>query len=296
MKRMTTRPFACRMPTILLVLTLALLAALALGCRSNPASAANLGGPSAHIADPQPSAPKTLDNSAAEPTAPIQTATSRDAATYIYISCPIEIYRGTTYENEPAEYLVDDFEDLPEHWLYVLTPLETDENYLFTLDLSCRTISSPFQGEISAVYSSYVPDDGSLGSMRIEATEEIAPDTFLVYYGELKYISDGAIRLAQNDYANIYDHHLFYFSLSSLNAADLPDTAQPLSEQRISRLSDPAIQATVTITGDAERISSIYDEDLINSDYMYPYRKYDPAEGSRPAATTSLADRRSIMA
>lgn len=273
-----------------------------------PATAAKIS------ADPEPTAPKTLLATLSDTTAvaknvtktpdiaPTASTSATDTATRIYISCPIEIYRGTLYDNQPAEYLVDDFEDIPEHWLYVLSPLEEGENYIFTLDLSCRAESaanSPFQGEISAVYSSYIPDDGSLGSVRIEATEQIAPDTFLVYYGEIKYISDcsslisesdnpddsAALYLTQNSYANLYDHHLFYFSLTT---PDFPENTQPLGEQRLSRLVDPAISATVTITGDAECHSNVYDEDLLQSDYMYPYRRYDPAESSRPNSPDNL--------
>lgn len=207
--------------------------------------------------------------------------------TYIYISCPVEIYRGTAYANEPAEYLVDDFESLPEHWLYVLTPLDEGESYFFTLDLACRTENSRFEGQISAVYSSYVPDDGSLGSVRIEATEEIAPGTFLVYYGEIKYISDGTICLTQNSYGNFYNHHLFYFSTAT---TELPENTQPLSEQRACRLSSPSIQADVSILGDAERLSNVYTEGLINSDYMYPYQKYDPASNNPPANPPSAGN------
>ena len=55
----------------------------------------------------------------------------------------------------------------------------------------------------------------------------------------------------------------------------------------MSRLSDPAASALVSIIGDTERLSNVYDEDLLQSDYMYPYRKYDPAEGSQPPTDTS---------
>ena len=317
----TARPF--RAPTVLFALMMFMLATFVVSYLSSPAYAIENtieNDPPAHktasthavintqyLADPapQPTAAKTLNLTTttintpdATPPAPATTTAETDDATRIYISCPIEIYRGTLYDNQPAEYLVDDFEDIPEHWLYVLSPLEEGENYFFTLDLSCRTENSPFQGEISAVYSSYIPDDGSLGSVRIEATEQIAPDLYLVYYGELKYISDcsslisesdnpddsAALYLTQNGYGQFYDHHLFYFSLTT---ADFPDNAQPLSEQRISRLSDPAASALVSIIGDTERLSSVYDEDLLQSDYMYPYRKYDPAEGSHPPTDTS---------
>ncbi len=310
----TARPF--RAPTVLFALMMFMLATFVVSYLSSPAYAIendpltqnientqNIAS-AQYLADPapQPTAAKTLNLATttvntpdAAPPAPATTTAKTDDATRSYISCPIEIYRGTLYDNQPAEYLVDDFEDIPEHWLYVLSPLEEGENYFFTLDLSCHTENSPFQGEISAVYSSYIPDDGSLGSVRIEATEQIAPDLYLVYYGELKYISDcsslisspddsAALYLTQNGYGQFYDHHLFYFSLTT---ADFPDNAQPLSEQRMSRLSDPAASALVSIIGDTEHLSSVYDEDLLQSDYMYPYRKYDPAEGSQPPTDTS---------
>ena len=319
----TARPF--RAPTVLFALMMFMLATFVVSYLSSPAYAiendqlikntenaqniANI----QNLADPapQPTAAKTLNLTTttvntpdAAPPEPTTTTAEADDATRIYISCPIEIYRGTLYDNQPAEYLVDDFEDIPEHWLYVLSPLEEGENYFFTLDLSCRTENSPFQGEISAVYSSYIPDDGSLGSVRIEATEQIAPDLYLVYYGELKYISDcsslisgpddsAALYLTQNGYSQFYDHHLFYFSLTT---ADFPDNAQPLSEQRMSRLSDPAASALVSIIGDTERLSNVYDEDLLQSDYMYPFRKYDPAEGSQPPTDTSTPNNLSAPA
>lgn len=312
----TARPF--RAPTILFALMMFMLATFVVSYLSSPAyaientiendlpshkttnthtviNAQNLADPA-----PQATAPKILNLTTTtvntpDVAPPTPTTAETDGTTRIYISCPIEIYRGTLYDNQPAEYLVDDFEDIPKHWLYVLSPLEEGENYFFTLDLSCRTENSPFQGEISAVYSSYIPDDGSLGSVRIEATEQIAPDLYLVYYGELKYISDcsslisgpddsAALYLTQNGYGQFYDHHLFYFSLTT---ADFPDNAHPLSEQRMSRLSDPAASALVSIIGDTERLSNVYDEDLLQSDYMYPYRKYDPAEGSQPPTDTS---------
>ncbi len=306
----TARPF--RAPTILFALMMFMLATFVVSYLSSPAYAIendpltqnientqNIAS-AQYLADPAPqaTAPKTLNLTTAntpDVTPPTPTTAETDGTTRIYISCPIEIYRGTLYDNQPAEYLVDDFEDIPEHWLYVLSPLEEGENYFFTLDLSCRTENSPFQGEISAVYSSYIPDDGSLGSVRIEAAEQIAPDLYLVYYGELKYISDcsslisgpddsAALYLTQNGYGQFYDHHLFYFSLTT---ADFPDNAQPLSEQRMSRLSDPAMNALVSIIGDTERLSNVYDEDLLQSNYMYPFRKYDPAEGSQPPTDTS---------
>ncbi len=300
------------LPTILCVLALALFAMFTLSHLSYPAYAADSDSTYQTHADPKPTAPKVLtteptnllENSATTdhitnlntqttPSAnPITASAKNPDATYIYISCPIEIYRGTLDNNEPAEYLVDDFEDIPEHWLYVLTPLNSGENYFFTLDLACRTESSPLKGDISTTYSSYVPDDGSLGTVRIEATEEIAPNTFLVYYGELKYISDcssltsdpsdntaATFCLTQNSYGHIYDHHLFYFSLTT---TDLPTHTQPVSELRASHLSDPAVQASVSIAGNAECQGTVYDEDLLQSDYMYPYRKYDPADGSQP--------------
>lgn len=243
---------------------------------SNPAN------PNATLADdPEPSAPKATPLASTLKTTSETAPPANPNATYTYISCPTEIYRGTLSENQPAEILVDDFEELPAHWLYVLSSLPEGESYFFTLDLACRTQNSPFTGQISATYSSYVPDDGSLGSVRIEATEEIAPDTFLVYYGELKYISDGTINLTQTSYGSLYDHHLFYFSLAT---TDLPSGTEPLGEQRVSRLSDPAVTATVSLIGDTERLSNVYDEDLLHSDYMYPYYKYNPAEGSRPDA------------
>ena len=277
-------------PTVLPALLLVLFVSVISVHLAHPALAADLTAKSAHdqqlsISDQYPASPKNLPTTLLESTAPAATGAtnlaSSDSAepTYIYISCPVEIYRGTTYANESAEYLVDDFEFLPEHWLYVLTPLDEGESYFFTLDLACRTENSRFEGQISAVYSSYVPDDGSLGSVRIEATEEISPNIFLVYYGEIKYISDGTICLTQNSYGNFYNHHLFYFSATT---ADLPENTQPLSEQRACRLSSPSIQAEVSIIGDAERLSDVYTEDLINSDYMYPYQKYDPANGSLP--------------
>lgn len=192
--------------------------------------------------------------------------------TYVYISCPIEIYRETADGYAPAEQLIDDFEDIPEHWLYVLTPLAAAEKYYCTLDLGCRIETAPLKNaKVSAIYSSYLPD-GDLGSLRIEVAEEIAPHTFLVYYGEIKYISDGTLCLAQDSYGGIYDHHVFYFGLTT---ADLPANTQPLSEQRAYRLSDPAVILEVTVTGDAERIGSVYDEELLESDYMYPFRRYE---------------------
>lgn len=228
---------------------------------------------------------ETPANAAPLPT----TSTATDAETYIYIDCPVMGYKGTAYENEPIECLVDDFEDLPEHWLYVLTPLEAGESYFFTLDLACRTMNAPFEGQITAVYNSYVPDDGSLGSVTIEATEQIAPHTFLVYRGELKYISDGTINLVPNSYGSVYDHHLFYFGLATADS-DFPEGTEPLGEQRLSRISGPSVSADVAIIGVAECTDNVYDNDLLQSDCMYPYRKYEPAEGGTPGGTDVSAN------
>lgn len=213
---------------------------------------------------------------AADSTAPSNDPYSATPDTYVYISCPVEIYRKTANDYVPAEQLIDDFEDIPEHWLYVLTPLATAEKYYCALDLGCRLEAAPLENaKVSAVYSSYLPD-GYLGSLRIEVTEEIAPHTFLVYYGEIKYISDGTLCLVQDGYGGIYDHHVFYFGLTTAN---LPANTQPLNEQRAYRLSDPAATLEVTVTGDAERIGSVYDEDLLKSDYMYPFRRYEKTTG-----------------
>lgn len=287
-------------PSILCALLLVLIAAFTL---SRPVYAADLTNPdSADATDviaatchntttdpaPQPTASKTLTATAKTVTLsstnlPVaQTAT--DTGTYIYIDCPVMGYKGTAYENEPIEYLVDDFEDIPERWLYVLTPLEAGESYFFTLDLACRTMNAPFEGQITAVYNSYVPDDGSLGSVTIEATEQIGPNTFLVYRGELKYISDGTINLVPNSYGSIYDHHLFYFSLTTTDS-DFPAGTEPLGEQRLSRISGPSVSADVAIIGIAGCTDNVYDNDLLQSGYMYPYRKYDPDEGSTPGGT-----------
>lgn len=240
--------------------------------------------------EPQPTAPKVLDLSAtsAAPTnlSPAPLAQSNPDATYVYIDCPVMGYKGTIYKNEPIEYLVDDFEDIPERWLHVLTPLEAGENYFFTLDLACRTLNAPFEGQITAIYNSYVPDDGSLGTVTIEATEQINQNTFLVYRGELKYISDGTVNLVPTNYGSIYDCHLFYFSLATTDP-DFPEGTEPLGEQRLSRISGPAISAEVAIIGTARCTENVYDNDLLQSDYMYPYRKYEPAEGSQPTDTLS---------
>lgn len=192
------------------------------------------------------------------------------APIYTYISCPIEIYRGTTSANAPAEYLVDDFTELPERWLYVLTPLDSGENYFFTLDLACRTQNTRFEGQISAAYHNYLRDDGSLGTLRIEVAEELSPGVFVVYYGELKYIADGDLHLVQTDDARLYNHHLLYFTLATAD----PDS-DPLSEQRAGRLIDAALFANFVITGHADCPDNVYDTDLLKTDYMYPYHKYD---------------------
>ena len=72
--------------------------------------------------------------------------------TYVYISCPIEIYRETADGYAPAEQLIDDFEDIPEHWLYVLTPLAAAEKYYCTLDLGCRIETAPLKNaKVSAI-------------------------------------------------------------------------------------------------------------------------------------------------
>lgn len=292
-------------PSILCALLLVLIAAFTL---SRPAYAADLTNPnSADTADiitvanlntttdptPQPTAPKTLTTTAETVTlsnTDLSVAqTAADTGTYIYIDCSVMGYRGTVYENEPIEYLVDDFEDIPERWLYVLTPLEAGESYFFTLDLACRTMNAPFEGQITAVYNSYVPDDGSLGSVTIEATEQIGPNTFLVYRGELKYISDETINLVPNSYGSIYDHHLFYFSLATTDS-DFPAGTEPLGEQRLSRISGPSVSADVAIIGIAGCTDNVYDNDLLQSDYMYPYREYEPADGSTPGSTNVNTD------
>ena len=235
---------------------------------------------------PQPTAPKTLALSTAPDlttlsATPAPLSQHNPDATYIYLDCPVMGFRGTAYENEPIECLVDEFENLPERWLYVLTPLDAGESYFFTLDLACRTLNAPFEGQITAVYNSHVTDDGSLGTVTIEATEEVAPNTFLVYHGELKYISDGTVNLVPNSYGSIYDYHLFYFSLTTTDV-DYPAGTEPLGEQRLSRISGPSVSAEVAIIGNAQCTENVYDNDLLQSDYMYPYRKYEPAEGSQP--------------
>lgn len=238
---------------------------------------------------PQPTIQKT-STTAVKTTATLPTTSATtDDKTYVYIDCPIMSYKGTAYENEPIECLVDDFEDLPERWLYVLAPLEAGESYFFTLDLACRTMNAPFEGQITAVYNSCVPDDGSLGSVTIEATEQIGPNTFLVYRGELKYISDGTINLVPNSYGSVYDHHLFYFSLATADS-DFTEGTEPLGEQRLSRISGPSVSADVAIIGVAKCADNVYDNDLLQSDYMYPYRKYEPAEGSAPGSTDVSAN------
>lgn len=226
---------------------------------------------------------------AADTTTPSNDPYTTNPDTYVYLSCPIEIYRSNANgDYQAAEQLLDDFEEFPEHWLYVLTPLAADEAYHVTLDLSCRLENAPLKdAKVSATYSSYLPD-GALGSVRIEVTEQIAPHTFLVYYGEIKYISDGDLCLNQDGYGGLLDHHLFYFSLRS---ASLPQNTQPLSEQRAFQLSDSAARLEVTITGDAQRIGSVYDENLLESDYMYPYRKYHITSINFPALNPiSLTD------
>ncbi len=260
-------------PNILCVLALALFAAILL---NRPAYAADL-----------TDSPDTTDPTLTTlTTTPTPLSQSNPDAVYIYLDCPVMGYKGTAYENEPIEYLVDDFEDIPERWLYVLTPLEAGESYFFTLDLACRTLNAPFEGQITAAYNSRVPDDGSLGTVTIEATEQIGPNTFLVYRGELKYISDGTVNLVPNSYGSIYDYHLFYFSLATTDF-DFPEGTEPLGEQRFSRLSGPSVSAEVAIIGNATCTENVYDTDLLQSDYMYPYRKYEPAEGSQPNDTLS---------
>lgn len=292
---------ASHIPSILCVLLLVLTATFAL---TRPAFAADLTATAGtnNISDaicvadtvsdpaPQPTAPKTLATTPAAvnlshtdlPAA--QTAT--DLETYIYIDCPIMGYKGTAYNNEPIECDIDEFEDIPERWLYILTPLEAGESYFFTLDLACRTMNAPFEGQITATYNSYLPDNDSLGTVTIEATEQIGPNTFLVYRGELKYIADGVINLVPNSYGSIYDHHLFYFSLDTTDP-DFPEGTEPLGEQRLSRISSPAVTADVALIGIAKCTDNVYDNDLLQSDYMYPYRKYEPAEGSQPTDTPS---------
>lgn len=250
----------------------------------------------AHAADtvsdpaPQPTAPKTL--AAAPATINLSrtdlpaTQTATDLETYIYIDCPIMGYKGTAYENEPIECDIDDFEDIPERWLYILTPLEAGESYFFTLDLACRTMNAPFEGQITAAYNSYLSNDGSLGTVTITATEQIGPNTFLVYRGELKYIADGVVNLVPNSYGSIYNHHLFYFSLGTTDP-DFPEGTEPLGEQRLSRIISPAVTADVALIGIAKCTDNVYDNDLLQSDYMYPHRKYEPAEGPRPNDTLS---------
>lgn len=212
----------------------------------------------------------TNTNTAAATDANANTTT---ANTYIYITCPIEIYRGTPDHYEIADILTDDFEEVPEHWLYVLTPLTTDENYYVSLDLSCRTEgtqNSTLTGQVTMSYSSHLPD-GELGAVRIEVTEQIGPNTFLVYYGEIKYISDGNVNLTQSGYSTITDCRFLNFTLKT---TQLPDNTQPVNEQHAYRLVDPAATLDIITIGDAMHAMSVYDADL--SEYMYPYHRYRP--------------------